>query len=185
LQALATDPNFIRISKGAYSLHCFHPEREQLVKAPQPKEPKEPKEPKPSKKAAAATGTPGAGAADAATSTAKKAKDSGPMVRVEAKPLEVRPRPTHTHLAASVSDRRFPSHLRNPPRVLQEVEKQYKEGTVKHMLVTVLKAVQPEPLTAQGEDVGRAVLLHMLRDPTLCTIGHLPARVLLPRLQPS
>jgi hypothetical protein len=34
--------------------------------------------------------------------------------------------------------------------VLQEVEKQYTEGTVKHMLVTVLKAVQPEALTVQG-----------------------------------
>ena len=34
---------------------------------------------------------------------------------------------------------------------LQEVEKQYKEGTVKHVIVEVLKAVQPEALTAQGE----------------------------------
>jgi hypothetical protein len=25
------------MAKGAYSLHCFHPEAEQLVKAPQPK----------------------------------------------------------------------------------------------------------------------------------------------------
>jgi hypothetical protein len=31
-QALAADPNFIRLDKGAYSLHCFHPEREQLVR---------------------------------------------------------------------------------------------------------------------------------------------------------
>ena len=34
---LSSDPNFLRISKGTYSLHCFHPEKEQLVKAPQPK----------------------------------------------------------------------------------------------------------------------------------------------------
>ena len=33
LQALTSDPNFLRISKGAYSLHCFHPDKEQLVKA--------------------------------------------------------------------------------------------------------------------------------------------------------
>jgi hypothetical protein len=42
----------------------------------------------------------------------------------------------------------------NPPLfpvVLQEVEKQYKEGTLKHTLVAVLKAVQPEALTAVGE----------------------------------
>ena len=37
LQLLATDANFLRVGKGAYSLHCFHPEVEQLVKAPQPK----------------------------------------------------------------------------------------------------------------------------------------------------
>jgi hypothetical protein len=41
------------------------------------------------------------------------------------------------------------SHL----TVLQEVEKQYKEGTVKYMLVAVLKAVQPEALTVQGEQL--------------------------------
>ncbi len=33
---------------------------------------------------------------------------------------------------------------------MQEVEKQYKEGTLKHDLVAVLKAVQPEALTVQG-----------------------------------
>ena len=33
----------------------------------------------------------------------------------------------------------------------QEVEKQYKEGTLKYHLVRVLKAVQPEALTAAGE----------------------------------
>ena len=33
----------------------------------------------------------------------------------------------------------------------QEVEQQYKEGTLKHTLVAVLKAVQPEALTTQGE----------------------------------
>ena len=37
LQALSSDPNFIRLSKGAYSLHCLHPDKEQLVRAPQPK----------------------------------------------------------------------------------------------------------------------------------------------------
>ena len=36
-QAMAADPNFIRLSKGAYSLHCLHPDKEQLVRAPQPK----------------------------------------------------------------------------------------------------------------------------------------------------
>jgi hypothetical protein len=91
LQVLATDPNFIRLAKGAYSLHCFHPDKEQLVRAPQPKEPKEPK--------AAAGGEAGAtpaagsskGAAGAVGSTAKKEKEKEavPMVRVEAKPLEV------------------------------------------------------------------------------------------------
>ena len=34
-QVLANDPNFLRISKGTYSLHCFHPDKEQLVKAVQ------------------------------------------------------------------------------------------------------------------------------------------------------
>lgn len=33
---------------------------------------------------------------------------------------------------------------------LQEVEKQYKEGTLKHTLAAVLKAVQPEALNVQG-----------------------------------
>jgi hypothetical protein len=37
LQLLASDANFLRMAKGAYSLHCLHPEAEQLVKAPQPK----------------------------------------------------------------------------------------------------------------------------------------------------
>ena len=37
MQALASDPNFLRVSKGAYSLHCLHPDKEQLVRAPQPK----------------------------------------------------------------------------------------------------------------------------------------------------
>ena len=35
--------------------------------------------------------------------------------------------------------------------VLQEVEKQYKEGTLKHAITRVLIAVRPEALTAQGE----------------------------------
>ena len=34
---------------------------------------------------------------------------------------------------------------------LQEVEKQYKEGTLKHAITRVLIAVRPEALTAQGE----------------------------------
>ncbi|PSC69056.1 DDT domain-containing protein [Micractinium conductrix] len=109
---LANDPNFLRISKGTYSLHCFHPDKEQLVKAVQPKEPKE------SKKAAATPaagkkGGEGEGEGDAAKTP------KVPLVRVEAKSLE-------------------------------EVEKQYKEGTLKHALVAVLKAVQPEALTAAG-----------------------------------
>ncbi|KAL4440713.1 hypothetical protein ABPG77_000422 [Micractinium sp. CCAP 211/92] len=113
---LSSDPNFLRLSKGAYSLHCFHPDKEQLVRAPQPKEPKK-----------AAEG------GDAATPAAgKKEKEEVPMVRVEAKSLE-------------------------------EVEKQYKEGTLKHDLVAVLKAVQPEALTVQGivekgKEMGLAVL---------------------------
>ena len=85
LQALASDPNFLRVSKGAYSLHCLHPDKEQLVRAPQPKEPK------PSQKAAA--GTPAASGATpgmAGASTATKAKEAAPMIRVEPKALEVR-----------------------------------------------------------------------------------------------
>ena len=35
--------------------------------------------------------------------------------------------------------------------LLQEVEKQYKEGTAKHAIVQVLVAVKPEALNAQGE----------------------------------
>jgi hypothetical protein len=34
--------------------------------------------------------------------------------------------------------------------VLQEVEQQYKEGSVKHAVVQALKAVRPEALTVQG-----------------------------------
>jgi hypothetical protein len=110
VQALTSDRNFLRIGKGAYSLHCFHPEAEHLVKAPQPKAPKEPKEgAKQKKAAAAAAGTPSAAGGDATpgkagASTTKKAakqaakeggqegkepKEAVPMVRVEAKPLEV------------------------------------------------------------------------------------------------
>jgi hypothetical protein len=110
LQALTSDRNFLRIGKGAYSLHCFHPEVEQLVKAPQPKAPKEPKEGGKQKKAAAAgvagtpsaaggDATPGKGGASTSKKAAKQAKEGGqegkepkeevPMVRVEAKPLEV------------------------------------------------------------------------------------------------
>jgi hypothetical protein len=36
---------------------------------------------------------------------------------------------------------------------VQEVEKQYKEGTIKHVIVEVLKAVKPEALTTQGERI--------------------------------
>ena len=36
LQLLQSDPNFVRLSKGVYSLHCFHPDKEVLVKAPAP-----------------------------------------------------------------------------------------------------------------------------------------------------
>ena len=32
------------------------------------------------------------------------------------------------------------------------MEKQYKEGSIKHMLVAVLKAAQPEALTTQGKE---------------------------------
>ena len=33
---------------------------------------------------------------------------------------------------------------------MQEVEKQYKEGSLKHIMAAVLKAVQPEALNVQG-----------------------------------
>ena len=33
-QAMATDPNFIRLTKGAYSLHCFHPNKPNLIRDP-------------------------------------------------------------------------------------------------------------------------------------------------------
>ena len=91
LQMLSSDPNFLRLSKGNYSLHCFHPEKEQLVK----KEQKAPKEPKQPKKAAAAAGTPGTSATAAAAGAgtpgkaAKPEKEAVPMVEVKAKTLEV------------------------------------------------------------------------------------------------
>ncbi|KAL4457501.1 hypothetical protein ABPG75_012366 [Micractinium tetrahymenae] len=127
-QALSSDPNFIRLSKGAYSLHCLHPDKEQLVRVHPPKE---------TKKAAAAAGTPtgkaaATPAAAAGEGTAQKEKEEVPMVRVEAKSLE-------------------------------EVEKQYKDGTLKQDIVAVLKAVQPQALTVQGivekgKEMGLAVL---------------------------
>jgi hypothetical protein len=165
LQALAADPNFIRLDKGAYSLHCFHSEREQLVKARQPKEPKKAKE--------------GAdGATPVAASEQKQAKEEVPMVRVEPKAWEVR-RGSCPSSAVLHSAMRFqlaewngsigsfvdlwviPASERcsHPTcltgclfcvRVPQEVEKQYKEGTAKHAIAAVLKAVQPEALTVQG-----------------------------------
>ena len=110
LQSLASDPNFLRLSKGNYSLHCFHPEKEQLVK----KEEKAPKEPKVSKKAAAAAaaaaaaGTPGTSAAAAAGGgtpgkAAKPEKEAVPMVEVKAKTLEVSDgiSPAHSSLLQS------------------------------------------------------------------------------------
>ena len=90
LQLLSTDPNFIRLAKGAYSLHCFHPDKEQLVRVQPPKEPKS------GKKAAGAAGdgaTPAAGGeggeGGATPAAAKKEKEAVPMQRVEAKSLEV------------------------------------------------------------------------------------------------
>ena len=41
-------------------------------------------------------------------------------------------------------------------RPVQEVEGQYREGTLKHTLVAVLKAVQPEALSVQGTQPGHA-----------------------------
>ena len=76
MQALTSDPNFLRISKGAYSLHCFHPEKEQLVKAPQPKEPKK----------VVAADTP---VAAGEGGEPKEEKEVVPMVAVQAKTLEV------------------------------------------------------------------------------------------------
>jgi hypothetical protein len=88
VQAITNDPTFIRLSKGAYSLHCFHPDKEQLVKAPQAKQPKESK--KAAAAAAAGTPAPGSQAGDGAASTSKKQKrDDVPMIPVQAKPLEV------------------------------------------------------------------------------------------------
>lgn len=53
---------------------------------------------------------------------------------------------------------------------MQEVEQQYKEGSIKHMLVAVLKAVQPEALTTQGEDAQLAATQarHACRLKSLC-----------------
>ena len=50
---------------------------------------------------------------------------------------------------------------------VQEVERQYKEGTVKAAMVAVLKAAQPQALTVQGE---LAWPWHLLRTalPPLC-----------------
>ena len=76
VQALVGDPNFLRVSKGAYSLHCLHPDKEQLVRAPQPKEPK------PSKKTAEGE--------TSAAAKPKEEKEAVPMIRVEPKMLEVR-----------------------------------------------------------------------------------------------
>ena len=36
-QTLHLDPNFVRLSKGVYSLHCFHPDKEVWIKEPAPK----------------------------------------------------------------------------------------------------------------------------------------------------
>ncbi len=90
-QALATDPNFIRLSKGAYSLHCFHADKEQLVRVAPPKEPKSGKKAAGAadggEAAAAAAG--GEGSATPAAGAAKKEKEAVPMQRVEAKSWEV------------------------------------------------------------------------------------------------
>ena len=74
---MATDPNFIRLAKGAYSLHCFHPDKEQLVRVQPPKEKKE-------KDA-------GEGATPAAPGEGERQpeKESVPMIAVEAKSWEV------------------------------------------------------------------------------------------------
>ncbi|PRW55979.1 DDT domain-containing isoform A [Chlorella sorokiniana] len=153
-QALATDPNFIRLSKGAYSLHCFHPDKEQLVRVQPPKEPKS------GKKAAGAaaegaTPAPGGegGATPAAAAGAKKEKEAVPMQRVEAKSWE-------------------------------EVERQYREGTLKAHLVAVLKAVQPEALSVQDildkakemgmeglEEKGKAASQALATDPNFIRVS--------------
>ncbi len=85
MQSLSSDPTFLRLSKGAYSLHCFHPDKEQLVKAPQPKEAKEPKK-------SLAMGSPAAGsvaAGEGAAGSPKAEKEAVPMVAVQAKSLDV------------------------------------------------------------------------------------------------
>ena len=46
---------------------------------------------------------------------------------------------------------------------MQEVERQYKDGTVKAAMVAVLKAVQPAALTVQGELVWPNAALSTLR----------------------
>ena len=89
-QALATDPNFIRLAKGAYSLHCFHPDKEQLVRVQPPKEPTSGKK---AAGAAADGATPAAGGeggeGGATPVAAKKEREAVPMQRVEAKSWEV------------------------------------------------------------------------------------------------
>ena len=87
-QVLATDPNFIRLSKGAYSLHCFHADKEQLVRVQPPKEPKSGKKAAAAAAAAAAAGGEG-GEGGATPAAAKKEKEAVPMQRVEAKSWEV------------------------------------------------------------------------------------------------
>ena len=81
-QALATDPNFIRLSKGAYSLHCFHADKEQLVRVQPPKEKKE------KDKAAGDEGATPAAAGEGEAGRQPE-KDAVPMIAVEAKSWEV------------------------------------------------------------------------------------------------
>ena len=56
-------------------------------------------------------------------------------------------RPARALQATSVKQMTIQPSLLVP----QEVEKQYREGTLKAHIVAVLKAVQPEALTVQGE----------------------------------
>ena len=78
----------MRVSKGTYSLHCFHPSLVVMAKAPPPASAAKPK----------AAGTPGrskkpAGEADdvdGQEQEQKPAKEAVPMVQVTAKSLNVR-----------------------------------------------------------------------------------------------
>ena len=97
----------MRLSKGVYSLHCFHPDKEVWAKAPAPKKRKaeaapeggdaaptpnkptlKPSTPKSSKPKSAAKAAKPSGEGGEGGQAVEK-KEEVPMVQVQAKPLEV------------------------------------------------------------------------------------------------